>query len=88
MTLIDFPDPRVTSYEGIVAFGGDLSAENLVRAYETGIFPWPIEGWPLPWFCPDERAILEFKDLHIPRSLQRARGKSDFRFTIDAAFEQ
>jgi leucyl/phenylalanyl-tRNA--protein transferase len=88
MSLIDFPDPRVTSYEGIVAFGGELSAGNLIRAYESGIFPWPIEGWPLPWFCPEQRAVLEFKDLHLPRRLLRVRRTSGFRFTIDAAFER
>ena len=34
------------------------------------------------------RAILEFKNLHIPRSLVRAKRNSGFRFTIDAAFPQ
>ena len=34
-----------------------------------------MEGLPLAWFCPPERAILDFKDLHIPRSLARSRKK-------------
>ncbi|HYO92607.1 MAG TPA: leucyl/phenylalanyl-tRNA--protein transferase, partial [Pyrinomonadaceae bacterium] len=50
------------------------------------IFPWPIEGLPLPWFCPAERAILEFKDLHVSRSLRHARNRKLFRFTINEAF--
>lgn len=84
--VINFPDPRYSSEEGIVVFGGALSTENLLRAYRRGIFPWPIEGLPLPWFCPPERAILEFKDLHLPRSLRHARNRSSFRFTINQAF--
>jgi leucyl/phenylalanyl-tRNA--protein transferase len=86
--VINFPDPRRASPEGVVALGGALSTENLLRAYRRGIFPWPIEGLPLPWFCPPERAILEFKDLHVSRSLRHARNRSTLRFTIDDAFPE
>jgi leucyl/phenylalanyl-tRNA--protein transferase len=84
--VINFPDPRGASEEGIVALGGHLSTENLLRAYRLGIFPWPIDGLPLPWFCPPERAILEFKDLHVSRSLRYARNRTAFRFTINRDF--
>jgi len=87
MSLIRFPDPEQTAVEGIVVIGGELNAANLLRAYRKGIFPWPIDGWPLPWFCPEERAILEFKDLHISRSLQRERKRAPFQLTIDKNFE-
>lgn len=86
MTLIRFPDPRYAGYEGIVTIGGDLNSANLLRAYRQGIFPWPIEGWPLTWFCPEERAILEFKDLHVPRSLARVSRRAPFTFTINRDF--
>jgi leucyl/phenylalanyl-tRNA--protein transferase len=86
MALIRFPDPEQALGEGIVVIGGDLNAANLLRAYRRGIFPWPIEGWPLPWFCPEERAILEFKDLHVSRTLQKVKSQVPFRLTIDKAF--
>lgn len=86
MTLIRFPDPRYASDEGIVAIGGTLNATNLLSAYSRGIFPWPIEGWPLTWFCPGERAILEFDDLHVPRSLAREQRRAPFTFTINQDF--
>jgi leucyl/phenylalanyl-tRNA--protein transferase len=86
MALIHFPDPRFASFDGIVAFGGSLSTTNLVRAYRRGIFPWPIDENLLPWCCPEERAILEFKDLYIPRRLARLKRQMPFRFTIDQAF--
>ncbi len=86
MVLIRFPDPREAAFEGIVAIGGSLNPINLLNAYRQGIFPWPIEGWPLPWFCPDERAILAFEDLHVPRSLARVSKREPFRFTIDRDF--
>src|SRR5215213_3438677 len=86
MALIRFPDPRHATPEGIVAIGGDLQPENVMEAYRRGIFPWPIEGLPLVWFSPRERAILEFTDLHIPRSLRREIGRTSLRFSIDANF--
>jgi leucyl/phenylalanyl-tRNA--protein transferase len=87
MSLIDFPDPAQGSYQGIVALGGNLNAVNLLEAYRRGIFPWPMEGWPLAWFCPDERAVLDFKDLHVPRRLERIRRRGSFRFTINQNFK-
>ena len=72
--------------DDIVGVGGDLEPETLMRAYRGGVFPWPVEGLPLLWFCPRERAILAFDDLHVGRSLARARARSRLRFTIDADF--
>jgi leucyl/phenylalanyl-tRNA--protein transferase len=86
VNLIQFPDPRAAPYGDIVAVGGNLHTLNLLRAYERGIFPWPIEGWPLAWFSPQERAIIEFKDLKVPRSLAKVRRRAPYRLTIDAAF--
>lgn len=86
MPIVAFPDPCSASADGIVAVGGDLHPDTLLLAYRQGIFPWPVDGLPLLWFCPAERAILEFDNLHIPRSLARARKQTSLRFTIDAAF--
>jgi leucyl/phenylalanyl-tRNA--protein transferase len=74
--------------DDIVAVGGDLDPETLVHAYRNGIFPWPAEGLPLLWFCPRERAVLDFDRLHVGRSVARARRRSGLRFTIDAAFPE
>ncbi|MFN8625094.1 MAG: leucyl/phenylalanyl-tRNA--protein transferase [Candidatus Binatia bacterium] len=86
MPVAEFPDPRSASPEGIVAIGGDLHPETLLLAYRQGIFPWPVPGFPLLWFCPAERGVLDFDALHMPRSLVRARRRTSLRFTIDAAF--
>ncbi|HKU75826.1 MAG TPA: leucyl/phenylalanyl-tRNA--protein transferase [Pyrinomonadaceae bacterium] len=83
--LIYFIDPA-QAIDGIVALGGPLTTTNLLRAYSSGIFPWPYNEHILPWCCPEERGILEFSELHIPRRL--ARTKHQFHFTIDRAFEQ
>jgi leucyl/phenylalanyl-tRNA--protein transferase len=88
MAIIQFPDPRTASPEGIVAIGGDLHPDSVIAAYRQGIFPWPVEKLPLLWFCPAERGVLDFAALHVPRSLRRARRQSTLRVTIDAAFPE
>jgi leucyl/phenylalanyl-tRNA--protein transferase len=72
----------------IVSFGNELSVTNLREAYLRGIFPWHIENMPLPWYCPARRAILEFSDLHIPRTLEKVRRRGHYSFTIDKAFRR
>lgn len=84
---MQFPDPRDTPEDGLVGVGGNLQWHNLVESYRLGIFPWPMDGYPLPWFCPRERAVLQFADLRLPRSLSKAARKSLFEFTIDRDFD-
>ena len=86
MALIRFPDPRGAGDDGLVAVGGNLRPETLLAAYRQGIFPWPIEGWPLTWFSPKRRAVLLFDELHLPRSLARERRRAKFQFTTDRNF--
>jgi len=88
MAILKFPNPRLASPDGILALGGDLQPESLLLAYRQGIFPWPIQGMPLAWFCPPERAILEWEHLHIPRSLARFERKKLFQFSVDKCFIQ
>jgi leucyl/phenylalanyl-tRNA--protein transferase len=85
--LIQFLDPA-KAIEGIVAFGGPLTTTNLLRAYCSGIFPWPVNEYILPWCCPEERGVLDFNELHIPRRLERTRRQATFQFTIDRSFSQ
>ncbi len=73
--------------EEVVGVGDDLSVERLLWAYRRGIFPWPVTGYPLRWFCPPQRAVLEFSRLHVPRRLARLRRTAPFTFTIDRAFD-
>jgi leucyl/phenylalanyl-tRNA--protein transferase len=86
MPIVEFPDPRSANPDGIVAVGGDMHPQSLLLAYAQGIFPWPVDGLPLLWFCPPERGILDLADLHLPRSLARARRITTLRFTFDHAF--
>ncbi|MBL7714036.1 MAG: leucyl/phenylalanyl-tRNA--protein transferase [Bdellovibrionales bacterium] len=89
MPIQAFPDPRLADDDGLLAIGGQMDIESLTLAYRNGIFPWPIEGLPLPWFSPPKRAILRLDGILIGRSLKRAlKNASDLRFTLNRDFEQ
>jgi leucyl/phenylalanyl-tRNA--protein transferase len=83
-----FPPPRLASREGLLAIGGDLSAERLLLAYRTGIFPWFSDGEPILWWSPDPRLVLYPGEFHLSRSLEKTIRRRDFAATMDQAFEQ
>jgi leucyl/phenylalanyl-tRNA--protein transferase len=80
-----FPDPRYAPSD-VVAMGEDLRVETLREAYRKGIFPWPHDGLPLPWFSPRRRAVIFFDELHVGRSLRKTAKRTPFTFTIDRDF--
>jgi leucyl/phenylalanyl-tRNA--protein transferase len=81
-----FPPPELADENGIIAIGGDLRPERLLLAYQNGIFPWPHRDYPLMWFCPPQRFILEPNKVHLGRSLQKAMRKSPYEIRFDSHF--
>ena len=81
-----FPDPSMAEPDGLLAVGGDLSPERLLRAYREGIFPWYSEETPILWWSPDPRMVLIPAELHVPRSLRRTLRSGRFAIRADTAF--
>jgi len=85
----DFPplDLALQEPDGLLAAGGDLSAERLLAAYRRGIFPWYSEHQPILWWSPDPRCVLFPKRMHISRRLRRTMRRGRFTATWDRDFE-
>ncbi len=84
-----FPDPALEAdSEGLLAIGGELSAERLISAYRQGIFPWFAHFGDPYWFCPDPRCVLLPKDLVISKSMRPVFNQKKFTFTLDTAFQK
>lgn len=84
-----FPDPRsaLLKPNGLLAFGGDLSAQRLLAAYARGIFPWYSEGEPVLWWSPDPRCVFRTEQLQPNRSLRRTLVDKHWRVTVDHDFD-
>lgn len=73
---------------GLLAAGGDLSAERLLEAYRSGIFPWFSPGDPILWWSPDPRMVLFPQEFRLSTSLKKTLKRARFKVTTDQAFEQ
>jgi leucyl/phenylalanyl-tRNA--protein transferase len=85
---IDFPEIENANEDGVLALGGDLSAERLIHAYRSGIFPWFSEGEPIVWYCPNPRMVLFFEKLKISKSLRKIIRDQEFTITFNQNFEE
>lgn len=83
---LEFPSPSHTRADGLVAIGGDLSVPRLLLAYQMGIFPW--SAYPVTWWSPDPRGIIEFDHFRISRRLQRKIRQNKFNITFNRRFEK
>jgi len=81
-----FPDPELAEPDGLLAVGGDLSPDRLLRAYADGIFPWYSEETPILWWSPEPRMVLLPAEFHVPRSLRRTMRSGAFEVRADTAF--
>jgi leucyl/phenylalanyl-tRNA--protein transferase len=72
MAIVDFPPVDQADEYGLLALGGDLEISSLLLAYSRGVFPWPInEEYPLAWFSPNPRGILEYSNLYLSTSFKK-----------------
>ncbi|MGQ8365669.1 leucyl/phenylalanyl-tRNA--protein transferase [Glaciecola sp. 1036] len=87
---LSFPAHQLALDEpnGLLAFGGDLSPERLLHAYNNGIFPWYSLGEPILWWTPNPRGVLLVDDFSPSRSLRKSVRKYQYTATMDYAFER
>jgi leucyl/phenylalanyl-tRNA---protein transferase len=81
-----FPPVETASPEGILAFGGDLSPERLLLAYQSGIFPWFSDDDPILWWSPNPRMVLFFDALKVSKSMRNILNRNIFKVTFNQDF--
>lgn len=82
-----FPPPELADESGVLAVGGDLSAERLLLAYESGIFPWFNDDDPVLWWSPPMRMVLMPENLKTSKSMKKVLRDQLFEVTMDQSFE-
>jgi leucyl/phenylalanyl-tRNA--protein transferase len=85
---IVFPHPSLAEPDGLLAVGGDLSADRLLAAYCNGIFPWYNDGDPILWWSPDPRCVFYPPEIKVSKSLRQSLRNKSFRVSVDTAFEE
>lgn len=83
-----FPDPHEGEPDGLVAVGGDLSANRLLLAYSNGFFPWFSFRYcekPL-WYCPLDRFVIFPDEIHVSHSMKQLLKQNKYYVTINQDF--
>ncbi|MGE8381552.1 MAG: leucyl/phenylalanyl-tRNA--protein transferase, partial [Sphingobacterium sp.] len=83
---LDFPHPSYAEKDGLLAIGGDLSAERLLLAYSNGIFPWFSDDSPILWYAPNPRFVIYPSKIKISKSMASCIRKNTFSISIDQNF--
>lgn len=81
-----FSDPRKVIFDDIIDINNDLSFARLFEAYSWGIFPWPHKEYPVLWFSPRQRGVLDFDEFYISKSFQKILKKNPFTVTFNKDF--
>lgn len=84
----DFPNPRLASDEGLLAYGGDLSSPRLLMAYRKGIFPWYGQDEPILWWSPNPRLLLFPEKFKTRKSFKRLLRSGKFTVSFDTCFSE
>ncbi|MFP4332650.1 MAG: leucyl/phenylalanyl-tRNA--protein transferase [Campylobacterales bacterium] len=82
-----FPPAEYADSDGFLAISRDLGLTKVIDAYSNGIFPWFKDGDFFCWFSPPKRAVLEFDNFKLSRSLKKKIRKIPFNIKADTAFE-
>lgn len=81
-----FPDPESADEDGLIAVSENLSTQQLIASYASGIFPWFQEEDLFFWFSPDPRCILYPHQISISKSMHQLIKKNYFQVTFDKHF--
>lgn len=73
---------------GAVAWSSFIEADQVIEAYENGIFPWPDKEKSTYWFSPLQRGVLDFKDLKWTRKELKFFKTCEFDFKINYDFRR
>lgn len=84
----DFPSARTAGEEGLLAFGGDLNPNRILKAYRNGIFPWFNPDDPILWWSPNPRMLLLPQDFKSNKSFRRVLRNKGFEVRFDTNFKE
>lgn len=86
-----FPDTRNALDEpnGLLAVGGGLEPERLLRAYRQGIFPWyPKHSEHVLWWSPAPRCVIFPPRVHLSRRTRRRFNSGRYTLSLNRAFRE
>ncbi len=81
-----FPPHHLADEDGLLMVGGELTPDWLLKAYNSGIFPWYNEGQPILWWSPDPRMVVHPEDVIVSKSMRKVLRDDSFTVTYNKNF--
>ena len=85
---ISFPHPEAVKPSGVLAFGGDLTVDRLLLAYQYGIFPWYNPDEPIIWWCPKPRFVIFPTKVKVAKSMNSYFNQNKYHVTYNKYFTE
>ncbi len=82
-----FPHPATVAGSGILCLGGEVEVQQLLLAYQYGIFPWYNQRKPVVWWCPSPRYVIFPEKVKVSKSMRPYFNQQKFRVTYNAYFQ-
>ena len=84
-----YPEYQSYYYRDIIAIGGSVAPDMLIKLYNKGLFPWYNEGVdPILWWSPNPRLVLYPENIKIQRSMRTYFNNYKFSVTYNSCFEE
>ena len=80
-------DQSLQSPNGLLAVGGEATAEALLAAFRSGVFVCNQAHQPTKWWSPDPRMVLYPGEMYLQKTLQRLIRNDRFAISFDHAFD-
>ncbi len=81
-----FPPSEKADDTGLLAYGGLLDGEWMLKAYRQGIFPYFYADEPILWWAPRSRGIFRTGQFRLQNNMLRFLKKNRRQVTFDRAF--
>ncbi|QBG48752.1 leucyl/phenylalanyl-tRNA--protein transferase [Verrucomicrobia bacterium S94] len=72
---------------GLLAYGGEMTADSLLYAYSKGIYPL-YDKHPIEWYSCDPRMVLFLEKMKLKKGLRPLIKSGKYTVTFDTAFER
>ena len=84
-----FPPTFLCEPDGLLAVGGDLSVDRLLKAYRFGIFPWyAFRSRQIRWYCPMDRFVIFPSEIHVSHSMRTLLRKGLYTCSMGMRFDE
>ena len=89
--MLGSPFGQETSWprSDLIAVSREFTAELVLAAYRSGVFPMPVRRGLMGWYSPMERAVIPLDALRVSRSLRKMQSRYEIRvdFHFDAVLD-